>query len=82
MDNNNEVEELVEHRKIEDTPFTAVRVNEDWFLTMGKYRLTEKLKTVEECQEEAKDASWMRIMQIVQIMIEEDKLKPSKNQNN
>lgn len=62
---------LIEQKQVDGTPFTAVRVNEDWFLTLGKYRLTDKLKTLGECIEEAKDASWWRIMQIMNIMIQE-----------
>lgn len=68
---NSKSKEMVEQQPIDGTPFTAVRVDEDWFLTMGKYRLTEKLKTIAECVEEAKDASWWRIMQIMNIMIKE-----------
>ena len=65
--------QLVQQIPIEGTPFTAVKLEDYWFLTMGKYRLTEKLKSLEECKEEAKDASWYRIMQIINIMIKENK---------
>lgn len=62
---------LVEQVEIEGTPFKAIRYNEQWFLALGKYRLTnEPLKTLEDVKEEAKDASWHRIMQVVGIMIE------------
>lgn len=71
--------ELLEQKQVEDTPFTAVRVQDKWFLTMGKYRLTEQLNTYEECVDASKDASWWRIMQIINIMIKEhdnEKNKP------
>lgn len=58
---------------IENTPFTAVKMDDQWFLTMGKYRISEKMDTLEEVQEDAKDASWYRIMTIINIMIQEDK---------
>lgn len=64
--------QLFEQIPIENSPFTAVKMEDKWFLTMGKYRLTEPLKSLEECRIEAKDASWLRIMQIMKIMIEED----------
>lgn len=64
--------QMLEQVAIEETPFTAVRLDEKWFLTMGKYRLTETLQSLEECKEAAKDASWIRIMQIINIMIKEN----------
>lgn len=64
---------LFEQVPIENTPFTAVKMDDKWFLTMGKYRLSEKLNSLDEVKAEAMDASWMRIMQIMRIMIEEDK---------
>lgn len=70
---NSKSRELVEQIAIEDTPFTAVRLEDKWFLTLGKYRLTEPMKTKYEVMESAKDASWGRIMQVIQIMIEQNK---------
>lgn len=63
--------EMVESIPLEDTPFTAIRMDDKWFLTLGKYRLSEPVKTFDEVTENAKDASWMRIMQIMRIMIAE-----------
>lgn len=74
-DNNNSSNELVERLPIKDTPFTAIRLDKDWFLTMGKYRLTEPVHTFEEIEEIAYNPTWDRIMQIMQIMIEENKNK-------
>ncbi|AXH74113.1 MAG: hypothetical protein [Microviridae sp.] len=65
--------ELFEQKPIKDTPFTAVRMDDKWFLTMGKYRLSEPIETLEQCEESANDASWMRILQVINIMIKEDK---------
>ncbi|AXH73042.1 MAG: hypothetical protein [Microviridae sp.] len=64
---------LFEQTKIHNTPFTAVKMDDKWFLTMGKYRLTNTLTSLKECEAEATDTSWERIMQIIQIMIEENK---------
>lgn len=63
---------LVEQFKVNGTPFTVVKINDYWFLTLGKYRLTNQLTTRAEAEAEAKDASWERIMQIIQIMINEN----------
>lgn len=73
--------ELLQQEQIEGTPFTAVRLDDKWFLTMGKYRLSEPTKTFEEVLEEAKDASWFRIMQLIQIMIEEHEKNKLKTNN-
>lgn len=67
--------QLVEQIAINDTPFTAIKVGENWFLALGKYRLTNQLNTLEECKAEAQDASWIRIMQIMKIMIQEHELE-------
>lgn len=60
---------LVEQFAVSGTPFTVVKVDEYWFLTIGKYRITNQLSTREEAEAEVNDASWTRIMQIMKIMI-------------
>lgn len=67
--------ELLEQIPIEDTPFIALRIDDKWYLTLGKYRLTKELPTLEAVQEETKNTTWMRIMQIIQIMINEHQIK-------
>lgn len=62
---------LIEQIKIEGTPFTAIKHDTKWYLTLGKYRLTEGMSTFRAVQKESKDASWYRIMQIMNIMIDE-----------
>jgi len=76
--NNKSNSQLIEQKIIEGTPFNINKVNDKWFLALGKYRLTELLETEEEAREEAKDASWFRIMQVIQIVINEDKKKSDK----
>lgn len=70
--------QLVEKIEIENTPFTAIRVDEKWFITMGKYRLTEPIDNKEEALAAGIDESWWRIMSVIKAMIlqhEEDKEK-------
>lgn len=67
----NSNEELLEQIPVENTPFTVIRQEKDYFVVMGKYRLTEKLETKEQALEAALDESWFRLMQIMRIMIEE-----------
>lgn len=68
---NDKNEQLIERVEIPESPFVAVRHDKKWFLTMGKYRLTEELESLEECEKQAFDTSWFRIMQIIGIMMEE-----------
>lgn len=77
-DNNQSNSQLIEYVQIEKTPFTAVRKEEEWYLMMGKYRLNDQpFKSLKEVQEDAKDASWFRIMQVVGVMVEEHYTKMS-----
>lgn len=76
--NNNsasESKQLVQRINIKETPFEAVKFDQKWYLIMGKYRLTEGLNAFEDVENEAFNTSWFRIMQIVQIMIDEDRAK-------
>lgn len=75
--------QLVERINIKETPFEAVKFDEKWYLIMGKYRLTEGLNAFEDVGNQAFDTSWFRIMQIIQIMIDENhekRLKAVKQQ--
>lgn len=76
--NINYSEKLIERVEIEETPFTAIKNNEEWFLTMGKYRLTQGMQTLEEVKDNATNTDWFRIMQIIGIMIEEYNEKNNK----
>ena len=62
LDNNidygKEKEQLLEQHKVDDTPFTLVKYNDKWFLTMGKYRLTEPTPTREETESQVHDVTW------------------------
>lgn len=63
--------ELIERKEIPDSPFLAVRSGEEWFLMFGKYRLNMIVhKSYEDVLEDAKNATWDRIIQIMGCMIE------------
>lgn len=77
--NNSSNSELLEQKEIPETPFKAVRMEDKWFLTLGKYRLTEPMQTFEQISDDAHRADWTRIMQIINIMIlehEAERMKP------
>lgn len=71
---NSSEQSLIEQHPIEGTPFTAVKANDIWFLALGKYRIGEPLPTKEAVIEDAKDASWYRIMTVMNVVVQEDKI--------
>lgn len=74
----------IERVEIKNTPFVAVREGKNWYLTLGRYRLNEQpLKNRKEVENETKNVSWFRIMQIVRIICEDHyqtKLKEAKEE--
>lgn len=68
--NNYNSKQLVETVPLEDTDiFTAVRKNDEWYLYMGKYRFSEARKSLEEVIEDSKKTDWLRIMQVMRVVI-------------
>lgn len=65
--------ELITRIEIKDTPFTVLKNNEEYFVLLGKYRLSEGYRTPEEAEINAKHWTWDRIMQVIGVMIEEYK---------
>lgn len=65
--------ETIERENIENTPFTLIKVEEKWFGAMGKYRITEPSASKKEIETELKKVTWNRIVQVIQILIENQK---------
>ena len=65
-----EGEELIKHYTIPETPFGCLKHGDDYYLTLGKYKLTKALKEESEVLEEATNASWDRVLQVITIAIE------------
>lgn len=62
----NENTELIHREKVERTPFYIVGNEEQgYFLTMGKYRLTEAARTIEEVKEQLETNMWDIILKLV-----------------
>lgn len=71
QNNSNLNYELIKRKEIENTPFTIITIEEkESFISIGKYRLSESYKTIEEAEINAKIIDWNKIMQIIGIMIE------------
>ncbi|AXH72096.1 MAG: hypothetical protein [Microviridae sp.] len=71
--------QLVEIKPIEGTPFAAIKTEKKWHLVLGKYRLTNELDSYEQCLAETMNTTWERIMQVIQIMIENQPAKTVPN---
>lgn len=62
---------LVEFEEIEGTPFTAVKEMENWFIVMGKYRLSEPFENKETAIEWSKIIDWNKITTVMTILLKE-----------
>lgn len=67
--NSNSNSELIKRTEVENTPFTVITIENESFVTLGKYRLTEKFETEKEAIESASKITWDNIMQVITIMI-------------
>lgn len=72
--------QLIEHTGVEGTPFTAVTDSDGTFITLGRYKLTERFDTVENAMQNMEENKWTQILNIVAIVqekiIEKEKKTP------
>lgn len=48
--------QTIERVEIDNTPFTAIKLQEDWYLTLGRYHMTKQcFQSVEQIREYLKD---------------------------
>jgi hypothetical protein len=66
--------ELISKTEIPNTPFTVIKTEDKFYGVMGKYRLTEGVETEKECIKLVTEISWNRLIQVILILKEEDKL--------
>lgn len=78
---NPDSKQMIETIGIENTPFTAVKTDGKWYLTMGRYRLEGPLETKDHVLAAGTDESWHRIMQVIMIMIEDHEQRKGKEPN-
>lgn len=64
-----ENKELIQQTPVEDTPFTMVKYEDKYFLTMGKYRLTEPMENESEVRKHLSTHKWEITLQLIDIMI-------------
>lgn len=67
---NKETSLMIEHEKIEDTPFNVTFVQDNgWFIRMGDYRLSQLYQTKYEALQALKTDQWNIIQRLVAAMI-------------
>ena len=66
--------ELIKRYTIADTPFTVIEEGGQFFGVMGKYRVTLSYDTREECENDLKEITWNRILQVSLILIQEQNI--------
>jgi len=62
--------QLVETVKLQGTPFDAVRYDETWIVTCGKYKGSDTFKNLDECLEAVTNPNWELIMIVISSLIE------------
>ena len=72
--------ERVENVQIKDTPFVARRLDENWTVTVGNYKIASGLKTLEECEAVTKDTSWHTLTTVMQAIVEANMPEGQRNE--
>lgn len=75
-------EKLIERIQIPLSPFTAIKHENDWFLTMGRFKINDKTyESYEEVVESLKSNQWEIILTLCMI-VSEDIINNQKLNNN
>ncbi len=70
LDNKNSNSEIFTHEQVEETPFTIIKHEEQYFGVLGNHRVTQLFDTKEECEADLKDINWNRVMQVIWAVVE------------
>lgn len=63
--------EIIHREQIENSPLFIIGNNiEGYFLTFGKYRITERKNTIVEIRKEIEEDKWNIIIRLISTMIE------------
>lgn len=60
---------LIEREQLEGTPFTLIKNEEEYFIAIGQYKLTQSHQTASEAIEEIENNQWNIITTLIDIMI-------------
>lgn len=59
--------ELIERHPVPGSPFHIIKQNEEWFLTMGNYRLSNEMFSMGEVEDYIKEQQWNIILSMMEI---------------
>ena len=51
--------QIIEEEQLGETPFTCVKFDDEYFVTLGNYRITEKYKDKQSAINEALNPTWV-----------------------
>ena len=60
----------IEYTPVENTPFTIVKQNEQYYGLLSNHRLTESYLSKEVCEKELTAITWDRIVQVIWTVAE------------
>lgn len=68
-----ENQELVKRTEVEGTPFMIITTPDGGsVLTMGKYRISEPMESIEEAQQYAQSKPWTLILCVIMAMVQDE----------
>lgn len=56
--------------KVENTPFTIIHENEEYFGVLGNHRVTPFYKYKKDCKMDLEEITWDRLMQVIWVVVE------------
>ena len=60
--------QIIEEEQLGETPFTCVKFDEEYFVTLGNYRITEKYKDKQSAINEALNPTWDMMVRVMEIV--------------
>ena len=60
--------QIIEEEQLDETPFTCVKFDEEYFVTLGNYRITEKYKDKQSAINEALNPTWDMMVRVMEIV--------------
>lgn len=73
---------ITDVQALEGSPFTIVKYEDNYFLALGKYRVSDLIADKEEVEAMANDVSWNVLLAVINAVAQEvvnENLKPKSN---
>ena len=63
-------EQLVIKEEVSGTPFHIVKSQSGYFVAMGRYRISNEIKTLTLARKEANQINWDKLMTVIGVMLD------------